>query len=47
MGAALAVTFRLGLEWRASMALLEWEDRSSAQLEATAARLTAGLIFSF
>jgi hypothetical protein len=37
LGAALAATWRLGLEWRASAALVEWEDRSSAQFEAGAA----------
>jgi len=37
LGAALAATWRLGLEWRASAAIIEWEDRSSAQFEASAA----------
>jgi hypothetical protein len=32
-GAGLAATLRLGLEWRASAAVISWEDQSSAQLE--------------
>ncbi len=37
LGAGLAATFDLGLEWRASAALIDWEDQASAQLELGAA----------
>jgi hypothetical protein len=37
LGAGLAARYRLGLEWRASAALIEWEDQASAQLELGAA----------
>jgi hypothetical protein len=37
LGAGLAATLRLGLEWRASAALIDWDDQASAQLEVGAA----------
>jgi tetratricopeptide (TPR) repeat protein len=37
LGAGLAASYRLGLEWHASAALIGWEDQSSAQLEVGAA----------
>jgi hypothetical protein len=36
-GAGLAATLQLGLEWRASAAVISWEDQSSAQFEVGAA----------
>jgi tetratricopeptide (TPR) repeat protein len=36
-GAALAGRYRLGLDWRASAAVVGWEDGTSAQVEVTAA----------
>lgn len=38
-GAALAASLRLGLVWRASAALVAWEDRTVPQLEGAAALL--------
>lgn len=37
LGGAVSGALQLGLDWRASAALIAWEDQTSAQLEATAA----------
>jgi hypothetical protein len=37
VGAGLAASLVLGLEWRASVALIDWEDQAGGQVEATAA----------